>query len=249
LVRSPWGIGGIARGNLDNFQYNKPQSDKYGILGSPGCFYGAVPYRATGYLEGRQINLLAFWLGKETVYDFATLERHGFSYIGAGLNDSLGLQIAASQSAGIIYGFRSWHDIKYDYSDMFILVSGGVGTDFGVPVGAGVGKNWFWGFPDISIHGTSYYVGVSGGFDAIPFLELAGGALMYDPNPGNPTSYVQSDGTVLIDKLLYDISHGVQSGFLIDIPLHAQLNRLFALPRAFHYARVYEDMHTEQGPN
>lgn len=248
LVRSPWGIGGIARGNLDNFQFNKPQSDKYGILGSPGCFYGAVPYRATGYLEGRQINLLAFWRGKETVYDFATLERHGFSYIGAGLNDSLGLQIAASQSAGIIYGFRSWRDIRYDYSDMFILVSGGVGTDFGIPVGAGVGRNWFWGFPDVSIHGTSYYVGVSGGFDAIPVLELAGGALMYDPNPGNPTSYVQSDGTVLIDKLLHDISHSVQSGFLINIPLHAQLNRLFALPRAFHYARVYEDMHTKQGP-
>ena len=129
------------------------------------------------------------------------------------------------------------------------MSSSGIGTDIGVPAGIGIGVNSFRGFPDISISGHSYYVGASVGFDAIPILELAAGALMYNPNSGNPTSYVLEDGTVLIDRLLYDISHGVQSGFLIDVPVHAQLTRLFALPRAYHYATVYEDMHAEHKPN
>jgi hypothetical protein len=78
------------------------------FLGSSGCWYGPVPYRAKGYLEGTSVAVVAgvgFISGNEIVYDFATMEQQKFKYVGAMGQDAGGVTV--SQYVGVISGFKT----------------------------------------------------------------------------------------------------------------------------------------------
>jgi hypothetical protein len=183
-----------------------------------GCYSGAVPYRATGYVEGASGGGAAYigiTVGDEVVYNFAKFERTNFRYKGGYLTDSAG--VSTAESVGVIKGFRSWKNIDLDYSDWFIVGSIGVGTNFIGELGVSIGRAWFAGVPDPSIRGTSLYVAASlGAGDVIPIIEPAVNLTKYTRNASIEDYIVGNE--VDIGSLLEDIRQGFNSPWKISAP-------------------------------
>src|SRR5215208_4952377 len=82
------------------------------VRGQPGCYSGPTEDRAPGYLEGQEehcLGLLPFvgiTSGSEVVYDFATMQRSGFSFRGTIVSDGI-VGVGASLYVGKILGFRT----------------------------------------------------------------------------------------------------------------------------------------------
>ena len=103
--------------------------------------------------------------GTEIVYDFATMERQHFIYLGGGLSSSM-LGVYGSASAGVVDGFRSWRTdgITRDYSGPFLTYAIGASTSvLPQPIAVGGGAGGFIGELDPSIRGYNWYIGASAG--------------------------------------------------------------------------------------
>lgn len=220
------------------------------VTGSEGCFSGPIEYRAGGYLEGIGGFIMTWWGGSEIVYDFATMERQKFLYLGPGVNDSF-LGGGISAYSGAVSGFRSDNNITRDYAGPFFSVTGGVGLDVGELgqfVGLGVGVSGFISWGDARLYGISWYIGGGLSVDLIPGLEAGMGIFLFYQPTSSPQSYVYNapDGKkVNRGLLLQDIGSGSLSPwpFFIADTAVGQTSRMLAKLEALRYANIYEEIH------
>ena len=236
--------------------------------GEPNCWFGDVPYRARGYVEGWSSVPVAVFLGltvgMEAVYDFATMERNGFTYVGGVLQDSAGG--SGAEYLGDVYGFRSWdwpdNSVTEDYKDWFQFFSGGIsagliaGTDIIGP-GIGVGGVSFQGVPDSSVYGEAYYLSFSLSFDPVPILDFGIGFTYYVPdnfwyeNYRNP----EENGpriSVQVEKMMADMLSGTGPvGFsaLANGPISQGLRGKFIGGIAHKYIHYFNQIHYESYPD
>jgi hypothetical protein len=121
--------------------------------------------------------------------------------------------------------------------------------NLGIEIGASIGRAWFAGIPDPSVHGTALYVGVGGGADPVLVLEPAGSVAKYTID-SRVTSYI-TDGKVEVELLLNDIQQGVDSPWKFNGPAYigwiseeVNFKYWFSTWAAIHkYRDVYEDVH------
>ena len=230
-VRNVYGLEPKVRESIDyTFKFR----------GDSECWYGPVPYRGKGYLEGRS-SIYTLFLGttrgEEVVYDFATMERQNFEYVGGAAQD--GIATSVGQYAGTIgtfFGrsgsFRSlgWGDITNEYKGAFISVSVGAGVGpLGVEIGpsAGAGGTLFFSPTDLSMYGQAVYFSGGGAVDPVPGLDFAGSITNYTP-VGSVTSYKTmgpfkapyGGGTyVEYAQIQKDITMGVNSPWQSSVPI------------------------------
>ena len=228
-VRDTYGLEPVGNESID-YQFN--------ILGDPECWYGPVPYRGKGYLEGRTAAYALFLgtiRGKEVVYDFATMERQNFEYVGGVLQDAVAA--STSQYVGTIGvgvgrsgSFRSWKNLEDEYGGLFMsLPSLGVGVGIaGVELGpvGGVGGTFFFSPTDPTIYGFTAYL--SGGLagSPLPILDLGASLTTYTPE-NRSVSYTKSGPfkapysgatRVVYTEIQNDITMGVKSPWIRSIP-------------------------------
>jgi RHS repeat-associated protein len=148
---------------------------------SEGCHYGAIPYRAPGYIEGISVAgsvIFGGIGGIEVVFDYATMERQMFNYAGISFQDTIG--DAYSQYWGRAYGFRNWQNITDDYKGLFSV--GTLGIGFGIPLvaetgpGVSVGRTTFKGG---GIKGHTWYLAGSISVDPVPILDVGRSFIWY----------------------------------------------------------------------
>ena len=199
---------------------------EYDIQGEPNCYYGAIPYSSTGYIEGSSGSVNAFVggvRGLEVVYDFATMERQMFFYRGISGQDAVGGSYA--ESAGILWGFRSWapNNIENNYSGWFLStnIGLGIGIAYGAEIGPGIGVGGvgFISPTDRSIRGVGIYQSVGFSVDPLPGLDVAAALTYYWPI-GKTVSYKHigpSGGRTGVDKaqIVSDIIGGTDSPWLL----------------------------------
>lgn len=185
-VRKEYGVGSPDKEFWLTDFYS--QNDYHHTFG-PGCWLGPVKYRTRGYVEGMSSTgsvVLGITGGKEVVYDFATMERQAFVYIGGVVQSSAGG--AVTQSVGEIQGFRSWRKLKggqltkrivEDYRGWFEFNT--YGLNIAQKVGPSVGAVEFHGLPDESVHGTGAYVSFGGGAST-PWFDIGKGYTYYSPS-------------------------------------------------------------------
>ena len=224
-VRKEYGRGSFL--HFDNPDVGFP------FQGNPNCWYGPVPYRARGYIEGSNNTVVAglgFTNGLEVVYDFASMQRQNFKYAGVIVQDSF--SVSTGQYAGLIFGMRTlrygWDtfDITVDYSGPF--VSGSVGVGAGVALGieigpsVGGGLTFFASPTDPSIRGFALYLSVSLGIDPVPIFDFSGTVTNYtsisqvidyrEQGPYGGRTFVN------VERIGRDIRNGVESPWVDKFP-------------------------------
>jgi RHS repeat-associated protein len=221
------------------------------ISGEKGCYEGKFNYRAPGYLEGvggfvgplLGDYIPSTWGGVETVYDFATMERSSFWYIGPGISDAfLGAGIA--QYGGGVAGFRSDRDIIRDYGGPFWVFQAGPSVDIFIGLGAGIGS--FRSASDRHVRGMTWYVGGSLSLsDWIEGIDAGGAYLDYTPVSDTYKSYKLANGSVDKVGLLSDIVSGNQSPWPASNQQFVQSRAYFSI-LALNYVRAYEELSDEK---
>ncbi|MCP4413532.1 MAG: hypothetical protein GY808_13320, partial [Gammaproteobacteria bacterium] len=236
-------MAGVSSGTLTLADLGIPTDT---IGGTPYCYWGIVPYRGPGYLEGESRVTLLDWEGEEVVYDFPSLERASFQFIGVGVTDSLA-GLNRSWYYGSVKGFRSWNKSYSTYVRQFALDAdytgdfsgGGIGLGFELIVGPTSGASYFTSPDDPTISTSTFFVGVGVSLDPMPAIEISGAWLTYYPLAGTYEDYVTlSTDKVKTGKLIWDILIGVSS----PSPSGA---RIVAAAVATKYAGVYEAMRTD----
>lgn len=223
------------------------QLGKY-VEGNKGCYRGPRHYRAGGYLEGLNFFITGLWGGKELVYDFSTFERVTFTYSGLGLNDSIG-GAGGSVYAGVAEGLRSDLPLRNAYRGLARMY--GFGVTIGEliqPVGAGVGMAETTSWTDPKVKTLTWYTGLSGSKDLIPFfIEVSGSlTLWYSPLVDNAKEYKRPDGSVAIGELMSDIMSGSGSPVHNLLPNEIDytlslLSRALGMQEALRHYLIYED--------
>jgi RHS repeat-associated protein len=228
-----------------------------------GCYYGPVPYRASGYLEGVSgslVSVVGVTAGYEMLYDFSHMERQSFVYTGVTVTDLLGLSGAVYD--GYAYGFDNWATAAEDYSGWFLTgnlgVSGGP-SYLNVGVRGTGGIVGFVSLPDPRlIYGGATYWGVSAGFDAvtIPLVvadvgpDLGVAATFYSAVGFPKRYYTIPDATkpgrrrlTHLSLMLNDILNG--NGRLLSLrSTHRSSTKMAMITRlAVHLAGVYDSIH------
>ncbi len=225
------------------------------VKGSPGCLWGPVPYKAPGYLEGLGFAFLPRRYGQEIVYDFATMERHAFSFKGSGGSDSLNIGLNFTLYAGIVNGFTSERQeenpqagIIKEYEGRFDYYSGGPSTEAWpyAPGGLGAGIIYFHS-PDNLRTGYSWFVGGGvSGVDIIPYAEGDIASVNYQPIGSTPKSYAEAGKLVNLAALATDILTGNQSPWMgteaLLSPAVGFASRYIASHMAITYGRIYNEM-------
>jgi RHS repeat-associated protein len=252
LLAHPWPPFGIWPTQLDKHKYNgQGENDPFGILGSPGCYYGAVPYRAPGHMEGIEFAYMTARLGEEMVYNFATFERREFRYVGAGASlSSAGVEMAWLQKIGAIRGFPSWGNLVDDYYGSAIEVAGDIGlsTPGWLAVGLNAGISHSRGLPNFTIFGVNGYMSVSGGLNLnpLPFnLDIGGSLVDYSLNEYREEKAYIVHGVLMKEMFISDILTGDGLTDLYWNPRIAQISlpRMINAQSARRHADIYIDMH------
>ncbi len=214
------------------------------IQGERGCYSGPYDYRAPGYLEGEGGWLLFIRGGYEVVYDFATMERENFSYIGVGINDALDLGGGYSPAyVGRVKGFRTDDSLANQYRAFSGSITVGPSGDFFIGVGGGGGNFWSWSDP--RLRGNIAYVGYSFSADFLVGVDLDFSPLLfYQPETFTRESYILPDGRIRKSDLMNDILTG--KGSIIQL-LSGVLSpiRNIAANYALKYANAYEELRNE----
>jgi RHS repeat-associated protein len=229
------------------------------VKGNPGCYYGPIPYRAPGYVEGFSATgtvVLGPTWGKEVVYDFATMERQVFEYFGIAVNDSIGL--GGQNYVGVIAGFRSWRNITKDYQGSFNLVSGGIGLDIpGTDLGiASTGVAYFEGSPDTTVYGGAWYYAAGpskgAGLDLVPFIDVGISATYYT-GIGDSHEYFTEHRAYPGDQrksvngveILSDIDSGEGSPWVLDVlgMLHLHPRQLVGHFIVNNWINIFDQIH------
>lgn len=258
-VRQVYGLTSGILLQIQNSDYGYP------FHGGPWCWYGPVPYRASGYLEGASGTGSIFagvTGGAEIVYDFATMQRQEFWYYGSVLQDSVGLTGGAY--LGSVQGLRTTYfgqdkkvNIFDDYSGAFVLSGGGVSTDLGGGPSIGAGAILFASPTDPNIYGMSFYV--SAGLTIDPLLIVDGviGLAIYYP-VDDPFNYYAKGLTPVIDKVRVDesrirgdILNGVDSPWTLNPspqilePLVETLRHVLIMDEVTRMVDAFNQIHFE----
>ncbi len=257
-VRQEYGVKGF-----DFFSFEDPD-EGFDFLGGSGCWYGPVPYRAPGYVEGLSTVAGAAihgTSGSEVVYDFATMQRQSFTYRGGVLQDNGG--VIASEYIGEVYGFRTsrfgWNSytITDDYSEWFVFLSLGAGAgvvlglELGPSIGAGV---IFFASPTSpSIRGYAFYGSGGLSLDPVPILDVSAGVTFYK-SPSNIITDYRQQGPfggrtyVIESQLRNDILRGVDSPWRPGIPKHfgpvdVVVRHYFIMDEVQKYVTAFNQIH------
>jgi hypothetical protein len=168
-----------------------------------------------------------------------------------------------SQSVGTIRGFRSWRNIRNDYQGYFQVLSLGVGVSNPGFLAGGVstGVNEFFGLPNFTVNGASWYLAIALGIDLNPTpIDISPGisGLWYTPINYAEKTYnlpkqrgllisdiLNGDNSPLITDYLFTLGGKFPpSGILGTIfSPQAYVGRLSHVALANWYADIYEDMH------
>ncbi len=215
------------------------------VRGEKGCYTGPTEFRAPGYIEG-----LGGWFifgrgGREVVYDFATMERQNFTYLGGGINDALDFGGGGQVYVGAVNGFRTDSSLASQYRAFSGSLQIGVSGDIGIGVGGGGGIFWSW--TDFRLHGGVIFVGWSLSGDAL--LEGAdidfSPILHYTPDRVTRVPY-SANGEIRKSDLINDILVGKNSPAQLLGGLSAPYPaRAIAAISAMHYADVYMELKNE----
>ena len=252
LIVDPYELD-IRRGSI-SWPLVIPHELQEGVLGEPGCYYGPIPYRAVGYLEGISGRLITGVGQIENVYNFATFERQYF--VGTAFERSDDIAGGSlSRSVGVILGFRTWTDIT-EYGGAFAYISGGPQLPAPPPINLGITLEPFVSYPDTTIHGL---VGaVSGGvvLDSFPLLRIgigSGGSRAI----GSKDTYAHGR-TVQMLRLAFDIMSGWPIPIIVNGEQVAQVSisepdttglisaaRTEAAIASFVYAMIYQDINSQ----
>lgn len=213
-VRRVYGLGA---GFGQNPDYGYP------FLGGPWCWYGPVPYRASGYVEGYSVTETAtggITYGEEIVYDFATMQRQKYKYDGVIFQNYIG--VTRSEYIGEVGGLRtfrfgqdySYKQIEQDYSGTFALLS--LGVSGGIPIGPQIGGGivFFVSPTTPDINGYAFYaagsigagMGGSGSIGLTDYSAIIGTRKDYALEVLNG-----NQGSVNKSILRADILNGIQS--------------------------------------
>ena len=196
-------------------------------------------------MEGTGAFIALWWGGVEVVYDFATMDRQRFYYIGTGINDAV-FGGGVSEYAGFVFGLPTDRNLAQSYRGNFSSISIGVGSDiYEQVVGVSAGVTGFISWTDPKILGIDWYVGGSLAFDLVPIFDVGIGMNLFFTPIGEATSYVRPDGTVDETSLLLDIALGTDSPWLIPLGDIGNFSRALGIASAIHYVWIYEDMHSE----
>jgi RHS repeat-associated protein len=259
-------------------QYEKCVQDHYGVdppndvryewarpvigtvKGEPNCYWGEVPYRAPGYLEGVSGEfalVTAKIVGAEFVYDFATMERQTFSYSTYQYAFSNLLGFSGGYYIGTAHGFRSWRNIDADYSGVFGFYYIGLGATVNPAsplwgIGGATGYLRFWGEPDDTVGGKAWYLNAALGA-SFPVLDVGGGKTIYSPTNTGKANYVNPSGatagtrrSVNRSRLFTDILHGLSFKSIYDYNVYNYIARgLVAGPIAQKYADIFDGINYE----
>jgi len=218
------------------------------VKGQPGCYSGPTEYRAPGYLEGSEkhwlgmLPFLGVTGGKEVVYDFATMQRSKFSFVGGTVSDGLA-GVGAALYVGKVLGFRTDKSINEGYRGESF--SGQVGISFDVILGGAIGRGVFVSESDIRLRGKTLYLAGSISGDFVEGIDLSGSWVNYEPTTNDPVSYdVDGDGIVEGKAKLYsDISSGIGSPWAgpgLFSPF-----RIYGRYLAEKYVAAYEELRNE----
>lgn len=238
-----------------------PQESR--ILGFPGCYYGEIPYRAEGYMEGLSgsvAGIAGFTGGREVVYDFATMERQNFNYFGGVLFSDTLLGGGGTNYVGVIRGFRSWYpqrNIVRDYEGRSDAAAFSAGYDPGL-FGITGGGIIFAGYPDTSIWGVAYAVNGSASI-SIPVLDFAFTTVYYVEDDSKIVIYFDEYYQEQYPRrqvtpqheinLLDDIRTGANSpGALAEESSIAAIVRTTIQTAAKEWIRVYNEIHYHSYP-
>ena len=216
------------------------------IEGSPGCYKGIINYRTLGYLEGFGTNWFLGRLGKEMVYDFATMKRMEFTYGGVGINDSFDLGGGVALYAGVVEGLRS--DVSLENAYLGFSTSAQVGISADLLVGLGAGLGGFFSHSDIRVNGAIWYVGGSLSADLFEGVDInVDMILLYTPHLDTEKTYVLGDGSVDKGGLLVDIMSGNNTVRGLDLSIRSPFvpSRAFGAAIAMQAARAYEEIQNE----
>jgi RHS repeat-associated protein len=219
------------------------------VEGSPGCWHGPIDYRAMGYIEGYSWFGTVVWWGGEMVYDFATMERSAFSYLGGGINDSV-LGGGYALYVGLADGLRSDKSIQEHYKgESGVFTFGGDLSlmDIGVPVegiSAGLGVIGSTSLSDNKLKTLSLYIGVGASAISLPYIDVGFGKVTYTPS-GKYRNY----GPNNLPTMLIDMINGNDTIYPAGVQnisaLHAM--RVYAMYElAPHYMYIYEEMRNEE---
>jgi hypothetical protein len=237
------------------------------VQGAQGCYSGPIEYRAPGYIEGYQFGVAipvftSLTWGHESVYDFATMEQHDFDVgmtdwtdIGIVLSD-LGVGISAAEYAGNVKGLKSSLSLREAYKGGVIQITKGlgigiVGAELGL--GAGAGKSSFVSTSDWMVRGTTWYIGLNGGADVLPIVDVGISLhLNYVPSSKPGESYLMGDKHVDETRLYTDILFGRHNVWPVrSDPLHGDIpmdwaSRSLGMLMAMKYVRAYEELHFDE---
>ena len=221
------------------------------VTGSPGCWEGPIGYTGGGYEEGYAWffhSLPGVSLGREMVYDFATMERQPVRYYMLTVDDSIA--VGYSEYAGLSYGFRSTETLEFDYEGGFVLLSADAGTGTAIqPIQLSTGV-LFFATTNWVVVGVNWFV--SGGLalptaDVIPIVGLEVGAGWADAIAGASVSYVDVDtGQLALSQLLLDIGSGVNTGWRIAPAGHRASSRAAGIASALYWGWIYNEIHNAE---
>jgi len=207
--------------------------------GQPGCWSGPVAYKAPGYLEGLSGGVsfgVSLNLGKELVFDFATMEKGLFNYFTTGLTLEAGG--SAMEYHGIVFNFNNVNMIEEKYNGSFYFGSAGANTGF-PGINLGVGVTGFYSF-DQELWGLSEYYSVGAGISLIPGVSVSGGVGKSTWN-GYKISYIKQDGRVNVDSLIADITFDFASPAVIPVP--SNLVKGIGIELAIYYSWIHDEMY------
>lgn len=215
------------------------------VKGEKGCYSGPTEYRAPGYLEGFGDWMLIGRGGHEVVYDFATMERQNFIYLGVGINDAIDSGGGVSVYVGKVTGFRTDTALAPQYRDWSGSVQIGASLDLGVGVGGGGGIFWSWS--DFNLRGGVIFVGGSLSGDFLEGVDIdISPVLHYWPDGVTRVSYA-FNGEVRKADLINDIMTGKNSpAQLFGSPFLAPMpSRMVTVFSALRYIEAYEELRND----
>jgi hypothetical protein len=250
--RLKWTKWGYAKCVLDYYHLKSAGSIFFNgdavknVKGSPRCWGGPIEYRAMGYLEGYSWFGTLVWGGEEIVYDFATMERSAFSYIGGGINDSA-LGGGYALYVGLVEGLRSDKRLQDSYIGYGFVRS--VGADISLPidtVSLGFGGVATTSLSDNNLKTLSAYIGISASI-GVPYIDVGAGIVNYEES-GINRNYSENHDMV---TMLIDITYGRYTPYPESVQDIAELQLLqmrfyAAMDLMPYYGYVYEEMRDER---
>ena len=228
------------------------------VEGGQGCYKGPNAYRAPGYLEGiGGTTTIFFGAGIESVYDFATMERAGFTYTAQGLTDIFlggSVFVYAGRVDGLKVDFANpTTNLITDYSGLgnSWSVGGSIGPvliplpefpALSIGIGVGAGYSHFSSNSDPMIRGGSVYVGGALALE-VPYLDFSEFQTTY--SSFSQDSYLLPGGVVNRGKLYSDIRLGHGSPILGGGLIPFALRNYWAV-QADKYANAYEEIRFQE---